>query len=505
LHTYCYFVYSFPMSSDACYDVLVAGFGLAGAATALAAHDAGARVLVVEKTRAGGGNCRHSGGFLFAIDGPDAVAHLDALCFGKTPADVLDAYAAGTREVPAWLAALGGRAPECDPDAFAGLLPSWPHFPGAGHVTYRQFDGGATRPGIALWELVQSAVRERGIEVRLGTAVTELHRDGSGRVTGARLDDDPGTSDAAGASDGAADVEAGAVVLASGGLEYDAELRDTYLGLPLTPVGHPGNTGDSIRLARAAGASEWHMSAFFGWLAHPRPEFEAAFTINVHAPSFVMIDDEGHRFAAEFGWEVHDQIRSWTTYWPRHANRPRSRAFVVFDEAARLAGPLNGIVGTPNDYPWSHDNATEVAAGWIARGDDARALAGAIGVDPETLAETLRQYDGAVAAGRDDLFNRPAETLAPLHGPLYALEIVPGLATASGGPRRDGRARVLAPGGEPIPGLYAAGAAGSIWGHLTEHGGGLTDAIVFGRIAGAEAAALAGTARDAVSVSSVPV
>ena len=44
-------------------------------------------------------------------------------------------------------------------------------------------------------------------------------------------------------------------------------------------------------------------------------------------------------------------------------------------------------------------------------------------------------------------------------------------------------------GGEPIPGLYAAGAAGSIWGHLTEHGGGLTDAIVFGRIAGADAAA----------------
>ena len=38
-----------------------------------------------------------------------------------------------------------------------------------------------------------------------------------------------------------------------------------------------------------------------------------------------------------------------------------------------------------------------------------------------------------------------------------------------------------------VVGFGAAGAAGSIWGHLTEHGGGLTDAIVFGRIAGAEA------------------
>ena len=479
------------MSSIERFDVLVAGFGLAGAAAALAAHDAGARVLIIEKTAAGGGNCRHSGGFLFAIDGPEAVAHLDALCFGKTAPDVLAAYAAGTLEVPAWLAALGGSAPECDPDAFTGLLPSWPHFPGAGHVTYRQFDGGATRPGIALWEVVERAVRARGIEVRLDTGVTELLRDESDRVTGARL---------AGAA-GESAVEAGAVVLASGGLEYDAELRDTYLALPLTPVGHPGNTGDSIRLARAAGASEWHMPAFFGWLAHSRPEFEAAFTINVHAPSFVMIDDEGRRFAAEFGWEVHDQIRSWTTYWPGHRNRPRSRGFVVFDEAARLAGPLNGIVGTPNDYAWSHDNSAEVAAGWIARGEDVRKLAATIGVDPDTLTETLRQYEDCVAAGHDTLFNRPPETLASLHGPLYALEIVPGLATASGGPRRDGRARVLAPDGAAIPGLYAAGAAGSIWGHLTEHGGGLTDAIVFGRIAGAEAAAV--TVDGSVALSSM--
>jgi succinate dehydrogenase/fumarate reductase flavoprotein subunit len=66
--------------------------------------------------------------------------------------------------------------------------------------------------------------------------------------------------------------------------------------------------------------------------------------------------------------------------------------------------------------------------------------------------------------------------------------MMPGVATASGGPRRDGEARVVRPGGAPVPGLFAAGAAGSIWGHLTEHGGGLTDAIVFGRIAGARAA-----------------
>jgi len=462
-------------------DVLVAGFGLAGASAALAAHDAGVRVLVAEKTAAGGGNCRHSGGFLFSVDGPSAIDHLDALCFGKTDRAVLGAYAEGTTAVADWIAALGGRAPVCDPDAFPGLLPSWPHFPGAGHVTYRQFDGGPTRPGIALWDLVEDAVRARGIEVMPETPVTELVMQ-DGAVRGAVLD----------GPDGPRTVRAGAVVLASGGIEYDPDMRDAYLPLPLTPVGHPGNTGDSVRLAAQAEASLWHMAAYFGWVAFAHPDFPAAFTINVHAPSCVLIDDDGRRFADEFGWEVHDQIRSFTTFHPRHENRPRPRGFVIFDEAARLAGPLNGIVGTPNDHRWSADNSTELEAGWIVGSESPRALARAISVDPDVLEATLAQYADAVARGRDDLFHRPPETLVALEPPLYALPIVAGLATASGGPRRDAHARVLRAGDDgyvPIDGLYAAGAAGSIWGHLTEHGGGLTDAVVFGRIAGAHAAA----------------
>ncbi|HTU95809.1 MAG TPA: FAD-dependent oxidoreductase, partial [Solirubrobacteraceae bacterium] len=263
-------------------DVLVVGFGAAGASAALAAAAAGARVLVVEKTAAGGGNCRHSGGFLFAVDGAAAVDHLDALCFGKTPRSVLTAYVDGLRDVPGWLEALGGSAPPVDMAAFGGMLPSWPHFPGAGHVGYRQFDGGDMRPGIALWNLLEGAVRDRGIEVRLGCGVTSLVRDPDPEP-GAGAAHDPGAGAVRGAvlADGTT-VRAEAVVLASGGIEWDAEMRDAYLPLPLVPVGHRGNTGDSVRLAAEAGGSLWHMSAFFGWLAFRAPEFAAAFTLDVH-------------------------------------------------------------------------------------------------------------------------------------------------------------------------------------------------------------------------------
>ncbi|HEY1516978.1 MAG TPA: FAD-binding protein [Solirubrobacteraceae bacterium] len=463
-------------------DVLVIGFGAAGAGAAIAGHDAGARVGVIEKTGAGGGNCRHSGGFLFDVDDEVAIEHLDALCFGKTDRSVLTAYAAGLHEVRPFLESLGGEVETARLDEFGGLLPSWPHFPGAGRVHYHRYHSGTNGPpGHALWQLLDDNVRERGIEVGLdcrATALTIRH----GAVTGAEIDRDgtPCTIQAR-----------GGVVLASGGFEYDAELCDAYLPLPLVPVGHPGNTGDTLRLAAQAGATLWHMSSFFGWFAFRHPDHPAGFPLDVHAPSFIYVDADGRRFADETGWEVHDKVRSMTAYLPRRANHPHLPGHLIFDEAARLAGPLNGIVGTPNDYRWSPENRAEVERGWIKRGETAHDLATQTGIDPATLSATLDRYTAATITGRDDEFDRAPETLARLEPPLYAIEMWPAVATASGGPRRDGLARVLRPGGAPIDGLYAAGAAGSIWGHLTEHGGGLTDAIVFGRIAGEEAAARA--------------
>jgi succinate dehydrogenase/fumarate reductase flavoprotein subunit len=479
-------------------DVLVVGFGVAGASAAIAAHDAGATVAVVEKTPAGGGNCLYSGGFLFDVEEPVAVEHLDALCFGKTDRAVLRAFADGLHGIPGWLDSLGGRADPVDPTAFGGMLPSWPGFPGAGHVSYRQFVAPeGSRPGPALWHTLARAVADRGIPVAGSSPVVELLVE-DGAVCGAVIETGTGGAVTAGdygraltAGGSRARVRAAAVVLASGGFEYDAELCDTYLPLPVVPVGHSGNTGDTVRLAAAAGASLWHMSAFFGWFSFRHPDFAAAFTLDVHAPSFLYVDGDGRRFADETGWEVHDKVRSATTYLPRRPNRPRLPGWIVFDEAARLAGPLHGIVGTPNDYGWSVDNAAELAAGWIAAGDTPAELAAATRLDADVLSDTLTRYAASVAAGRDDEFGRAPATLAALEPPLYAIQMWAGLATASGGPRRDVGARVTGAGGAPIPGLFAAGGAGSIWGHLTEHGGGLSDAIVFGRIAGAGGGAAA--------------
>jgi succinate dehydrogenase/fumarate reductase flavoprotein subunit len=421
-------------------DVVIAGYGPAGASAAIAAHDAGARVVVVDSAPRGGGNARYSGGFLCDFTQPAAADHLDALCFGRTDRLVLETYAAGLHGLGRWLTSLGGAVVPFDPPPgrFPAPFPSWPRFPGGTGVRYHLVQG-AGRPGESLWHLLDAAVRARGIEVLFGTEATSLAAGSCGSVTGLCV---APAANAEPAGEPVTLPARGGVVLATGGFEGSPALTDAYLPLgPVRPVGHPGNTGGGLRMAQAAGAALWHMYGFFGWFAFAAPEFASPFAIDFCGPSYLVTDADGRRFADETGYEVHDRLRALLTCLPRHPGRPRLPSWAIFDEAGRCAGPLSGRLGTPNDYAWS----------------------------PDTL---------------DPLDTRR----------LYAIETWPGLGGTTGGPRHDERARVLGVGGDLIPGLYAAGSVSAIWGHLTEHGGGLTDAIVFGRCAGAEAAARARSA-----------
>jgi len=464
-------------------DVVVVGYGPAGASAAIAAHDAGYSAVIVEATGRGGGNALYSGGFLFDLPDEHTLDHLEALCFGRTDRAVLEAYAQGLHDIDSWLISLGGSTVAFDPPPMRlpAPFPSWPLSEAGRHISYRVVAGGDGRRGEALWSLLDAAVRTRGIPVVLETTACELVI-ADGGVVGLVVDHD-GTRST---------IEAdGGVVLACGGFEGEAGLADAYLPLGNTsPVGHAANTGRGLLMAQSAGAALWHMYGFFGWFAFRRPEFAAPFAIDFFGAGHIFVDADGRRFADETGYEVHDRLRALLTYLPRNANRPALPSWAVFDETARLAGPLNGLLGTLNDYRWSVDNADEVARGWIVAADSVEELAHETGMDSAVLAATIAEYNAYAAAGRDERFGRSADTLVPLDTTrLYAIKTWPGIAGTTGGPRHDERARVLRPDSSAIPGLYAAGAVSMVWGHLIDHGGGLTNAIVFGRIAGADAAA----------------
>ncbi len=327
------------------------------------------------------------------------------------------------------------------------MPPSWPHFPGAGHVSYRQVvPGDGERPGPALFRVLRDAVEAAGS--RSATTAPSP----SCRPTAARSSWPPAASNTT------------------------RRCATPTCRCPLTAVGHPGNTGDAIRLAQQAGASLWHMSAFFGWFAFRHPDHVAAFPLDVHAPSFIYVDGDGRRFADETGWEVHDRLRCLTTYLPRRRNRPRMPGYLVFDERARLAGPLNGIVGTPNDYAWSADNSAELEAGWIRPVEEIDAPAAAKHAQPSTARSPT---SSAATRARSSRSNR--RCTRSRWSPRWRRPPAGRDATRRRAPCDQTGRRY--PASSPL--------SGSIWGHLTEHGGGLTDAIVFGRIAGEGAAAAA--------------
>jgi predicted oxidoreductase len=98
--------------------------------------------------------------------------------------------------------------------------------------------------------------------------------------------------------------------------------------------------------------------------------------------------------------------------------------------------------------------------------------------------QTVQAYNDGCQAGHDRDFGRCSESLKPLQPPYHALRLVPLLYNTQGGPCRDSRARVLNIDGQPIPGLYAAGELGSIWGARYQTSTNFAEALVFGRIAG---------------------
>ena len=140
-------------------------------------------------------------------------------------------------------------------------------------------------------------------------------------------------------------------------------------------------------------------------------------------------------------------------------------------------------------YEWSRDNAKEIAAGWIQTADTVEKLSMVTSIPAEVLGDSLARYNASCRQGLDQEYGRSASTLKQLEPPYYVMKLEPLMYNTQGGPRRDEQARVLDPEGNPIPGLYAAGEFGSIWGFRYQTSTNFSEALVYGRIAGKNAAA----------------
>ena len=486
--------FDLPSRWDMAADIVVVGYGGAGAVAAVTAHDRGAEVLVLEKQAEAGhtSNTQMSMGVFLC---PDSVA--DAIAVMRVAGrvnverpesqdvgeDVIAAWAQYATRNRDWFTDMGasGFVPMADP----GRKADWPGLAAMKVYHLLGADGGPGY-GLDLFRFLDGPVRARRIAIHWESPAGGLIRNARGEVVGVRAEQ---------AGRPIAVQARRAVILTSGGFEGDPVAQRTYLSIaPMAVGGNPGNTGDGLRMAQELGADLWHMATMIGSLKMKFPDFPAAFEENFAAGSFIAVDRTGRRFKAENRLIGYSEIWNTVIYDTTRHTWPRIPVHYVFDEKRRRAGPIVftefGAAGPLGMYRWSADNSAEVARGWIARADSLTALAERLGMNSRALEDEVARFNDAARSGRDDPMGRPSASMAPIDTPpFYAVPLWPGLSNTFGGPRRNARAQVMHVSGRPIPRLYSAGELGSIFVNYPQSGANLSECIAFGRIAGENAAA----------------
>lgn len=433
-------------------DVVVIGAGTAGVPCAIAAAEAGAEVLLLERSGKIGGTLEVAGADL---SGAGSRRQIERGVLGDTPqahfADVVRitgdtarhdllrqsvTLAAGAID---WLIDNGLEFTERSPFIMMG------HETYATARTLHPLNGGPSIVEV-FDRVLDERVRLGGLTVELNATVTKLQF-GEDGVTGVEYEQD-GTTHV---------VTAGRVVLACGGYVGNHEMFRAQHGRPLTSVGMPTSMGDAITLTAEKGVKvvggEYYLptvggllgsedSAWSRW-ADPRPILNSS----LRSPWEIHVTRAGRRFSSE------DHPSLTARQQAVHALEDLT-FFVVFDERALREAP-------PIMPAWGTDGLREAAntAPGVFAAPTLDALAAKAGIDAAGLAATVEEYNRAVETGHDGRFARRFLPTPIAEGPFYALEIHGIALDTFGGIEVDSDLRVLSGEGKPIRGLYAVGEA----------------------------------------------
>ena len=473
-------------------DVVVVGFGGAGAATAITAAEAGASVILLDKAPKGqeGGNTRVAAqGYLNTSSPISARAYLNALCGPHpVPQDMVQTWAEEMCHNNAWFAQIGGDPQEHQHQP-AGI--EFPDLPGSDCV--HKFHHGDVLGYSKTWEMLAEAVAARPIDVHYATP-------------GKRLIQDRLTQEIIGivAESGGKEIRINArkaVVLTCGGFENNQEMIRNYLpGVhSCYTSGTPYNEGDGIRMGMEVGADLWHMNNYAGpSMALKVPEFPTTFSMMAlhfshEIPGgMIVVGPDGKRFTDEKYKTRHGKVRKSGTWAALHTPCPM---YLIFDQTMFGAGPIydgkptHGWTQIMSGYHWSQDNQEELRKGWIKTAPTLKDLAVLLALPVNNLRDSVARWNQFCVAREDLDFGRTKMVTPFDGGPYYAVELSPSMLNTQGGPRRKTRAQIVRPDGTPIPRLYSAGELGSIYSYLYQGTGNIGECFAFGRIAARNAVA----------------
>lgn len=530
------------MSWDHEVDVVVLGSGGAGLAAALTAAVAGASVAVYEKAPTVGGTTAVSGGIVWIpahnrcaegeLTPADALRYLRAQSLGSMDDELVETF---VRTGPAMLDFIeahsglqfeiatgfpdyrpelpggqptGGRSLSAAPFDLAQLgewatqITSFPaDWSNVGfdaetrarlHAAIDEQTSHLCVAGTALIAGLLKGLLDAGVTPHTNARAEGLIAE-NGEITGVRV----------ALPDRTISVRARhGVILGTGGFEWDPALTQAFLRGPMHgAVSPPNNTGDGLRMAMEHGADLANMGEAWwvpivqipGDTIEGKPRSRSV-RLERTRPRSIIVNSAGRRFVNE-ACDYNSMAGAFHYLDPR-GGYVNDRGWMVFDS---IHLQRYGFLGIEPGQP---------VPDWFCESADLVELAAKTGIDADGLTRTVERWNRHVAAGADPDFGRGSsaydgywgddsattqagKTLGPIDtAPFYAVPVSIGAMGTKGGPRTDHDARVLHVGGEPIPGLFAAGnAMGGVTGRAYGGAGGtLGPAMVFGYRAGHAAA-----------------
>lgn len=481
------------------FDVIVVGHGISGLSTAIAAKEAGANPVVLEKSPKAerGGHSRFAGATMrFPMNNPDDVQ--ESLDLENPPRPYT------TEDLRRDLLRITQQ--RIDPDLLDVFLEEayeaikWLHSHGVDYsVTHKVGDREEDNPlktggrgerlqaigeGEAVVETLGDRAEELGVSLHFETEMRELLTDGK-EVRGVRTR----------TPEAIVEYTGDAVVICAGSYVSDPEKRTKYFGRhadAYTVRGSRHNTGEPIEAAideGAKAAGQWgggHQVL----LDANAPDVEGGRTrINGYQYG-VILNENGDRFVDE-GEDL--LSKTYAKFGEKAYDQPNQCAFVVYDST--VAEYVNSQM---NSDPIVNESLHDLVATVNLKGLTIQ--------DAENAMDTIQEFNAAVDDSVEfdpvEKDGKQATGITPPKSnwavridepPFYCYPVKPGITFAFGGLSINTNAEVMDSQDNPIPGLWAVGNSTSeFFYHNYAAGSAQTRGAVFGRIAGTNAATYAG-------------
>lgn len=448
------------------FDIVVIGAGGAGLSSAVEAADTGAKVVVLEKTAAVGGNTAVSGG-AFNVPGSDLQKKKgiqdskeqfvkDALEGGDNLADpeLVKVVADNALDAYEWMR----------DDVKAEFIQDRVQQFGGHKVPRSVVPVGNT--GSELTNKLKIAAEDKGADIFLDTEATDLIQDKSGKITGV-IAKNNGKTITFNASKG--------VIIASGGFASNVDMRTKYnadYGKQYMTTAVPASTGDGIKMGEKIGADLVDMEQIQVYpTANPNTGI-ISYVANSRFDGALLINQKGDRFINEVGRR--DVISK------AILGQPNGYAYLVWGQEIESVGHMTEVHASEFEKMKKDDVIFEA--------NTLKEAAEHYGIDVTEFEETIATFNKYVADEKDPDFDKLGAFVNVKEGPFYIQKVVPSAHHTMGGLRINKQAEVLDLQGKKIDGLYAAGeVTGGIHGTNRLGGNAITDIIVFGRIAGENA------------------